>query len=683
MPQDFSGQDLQGRNFEEQDLTEANFSQADIRGANFANAILQGVNFTEAKAGLQKRWVVGHLLIALILSALSGVLSSFAGSIAAVFLNSDSIRQYTSIPGIIILVVLAVTFIAIICQGFTAAVLGTLAVVGAGAGAGAVVVAVIGAGTVAVIGAVAGAVAVISAVAVAVAVVGVGAVAGVGTVIGAVAFAGRGTGAVAVAIIVTAASLLLGYYIARRANKGDEKFALIRTINVALGAIGGTSFRGSNLTGANFTGATLKSSRFMHSKQQQTNLTQVCWKNTQKLDRARLGNSYLQYPRIRQLVTTGQGQDQNFDRLNLSGINLKGSTLQDASFVSTDLNDANLQDADLSRAKLKQTQLDRADLTGACLTGAYIEDWGLTGETKLNGVRCEYVFMRVPTKTNPDLLRKPDNQRESFKDGDFADFIQPFVDTLDLYHNQDVDPRAISLAFKHLSKQRPNAELRVVAMEVKGEDKFLMRVKTTAAVDKSELSSEYFDYYSQAKALPANARLLLAEKDDRIRAMENMIGTALNQATFNIQGNFMPENNKNSGINFNAGGNIENVSGIFGGDVSGVVNLGEISGNVSNTINQLQNGDRPEAAQLAELLKQLQAEIEASNLKPDDKTEALEQVGAIAKAGQNPQDGTLKKLSATAIKILQGTVAALPDTAKLAVACSQLLPLIKPLIGLS
>lgn len=220
-------------------------------------------------------------------------------------------------------------------------------------------------------------------------------------------------------------------------------------------------------------------------------------------------------------------------------------------------------------------------------------------------------------------------------------------------------------------------------MEVKGKDKFLMRVKTAAGVDKSELSGEYFDYYNQAKALPANARLLLAEKDLRIRAMENMIGTALNQPTFSIQGDFMPESNKNSGINFNAGGNIGNVSGIVGGDVSGVVNLGEISGNVTNTINQLQNDARPEAAQLAELLKQLQTEIEASDLKPDDKTEALEQVGAITKAGQNPQDGTLKKLSATAIKILQGTVAALPDTAKLAVACSQLLLLIKPLIGLS
>ena len=56
MPQDFSGQNLRGRNFKGQDLTGANFSHADIRGANFSNAILIGANFSKAKAGLQRQW---------------------------------------------------------------------------------------------------------------------------------------------------------------------------------------------------------------------------------------------------------------------------------------------------------------------------------------------------------------------------------------------------------------------------------------------------------------------------------------------------------------------------------------------------------------------------------------------------------------------------------------------------
>ncbi|WP_375495673.1 hypothetical protein [uncultured Nostoc sp.] len=35
-------------------------------------------------------------------------------------------------------------------------------------------------------------------------------------------------------------------------------------------------------------------------------------------------------------------------------------------------------------------------------------------------------------------------------DGEFGDFIKPIFDTLDLYHNQGVDPRAIAISFKEL-----------------------------------------------------------------------------------------------------------------------------------------------------------------------------------------------------------------------------------------
>jgi hypothetical protein len=101
------------------------------------------------------------------------------------------------------------------------------------------------------------------------------------------------------------------------------------------------------------------------------------------------------------------------------------------------------------------------------------------------------------------------------------------------------------------------------------------------------------------------------------------------------------------------------------------------SGNVTHTIDHLPTSE------LADLLKQLQSAIETEpNLPADDKAEALEQVGTLAKAGEQPQDGTLKKLSNTAIKILKGTVSSLPDTAKLADAASKLLPLIAKVLGL-
>ncbi|MFM6224755.1 MAG: pentapeptide repeat-containing protein, partial [Dolichospermum sp.] len=98
MPPDYSGQNLRGRSFKGQDLTGANFSQADIRGANFTNANLKGADFTGAKAGLQRRWVIGLLIITLLLSALPGLFSTASVS----YVTIDSSIQGISI-GLLVL----------------------------------------------------------------------------------------------------------------------------------------------------------------------------------------------------------------------------------------------------------------------------------------------------------------------------------------------------------------------------------------------------------------------------------------------------------------------------------------------------------------------------------------------------------------------------------------------------
>ena len=98
--------------------------------------------------------------------------------------------------------------------------------------------------------------------------------------------------------------------------------------------------------------------------------------------------------------------------------------------------------------------------------------------------------MRVITRENPNPLRKPDNHKEIFERGEFGDFIKPIVDTLDLYHNQNVDPRAIAISFKQLAENNPEAQLQIVVMEVKGDDNFLLRAKTNNIVDKSSLSAD-------------------------------------------------------------------------------------------------------------------------------------------------------------------------------------------------
>lgn len=129
-------------------------------------------------------------------------------------------------------------------------------------------------------------------------------------------------------------------------------------------------------------------------------------------------------------------------------------------------------------------------------------------------------------------------------------------------------------------------------------------------------------------------------------------------------------------INIQVGGNTGDIKGIVGGDVTGVVNLGTISGDVSNTINQLATTSEESENQerLKELLIQLQSLIEAEvALSDEDKVDALEQVKVLAEAGKDLQDSRLKKMAKTAIKIIRGTAAGLPDVTKLAIESAKLL----------
>lgn len=79
-----------------------------------------------------------------------------------------------------------------------------------------------------------------------------------------------------------ASLITLSAYISWQAMKGNKKYALIKTVSVALAARGGTSFRRANLTEANFYQVNLKNIDF-----RQANLTRIYGKDSFKLDLAR------------------------------------------------------------------------------------------------------------------------------------------------------------------------------------------------------------------------------------------------------------------------------------------------------------------------------------------------------------------------------------------------------------
>lgn len=473
------------------------------------------------------------------------------------------------------------------------------------------------------------------------------------------------SGAVAFSVSVSVAFTLTSAYIGWRGWAGDEKYASIRSLAIAFAAIGGTSFRGANLTDANFTQARLKS-----TDMRKATLTRICWHTTKMLDRVRPGTTYLQNAQLRQVLVTGLGQNKNFDRQDLRMVNLQGANLADASFIGTDLSAASLQDADLSKAKLVKTQLDETDLTGATLTGACIEDWGITTHTKLDGVRCEYIFMRYvePKDLDENRRRKPDYWDEQFEDGDFADFIKPIVDTLDLYHNQNIDPRAIAIAFKQLAENHPDAELEIAAMEKRGQDKFLLRAKTAPDADKSLLNSEYFSTYNQFKGLSEQEihflllekNIRLEEKDNQISQLETVVKTTLQppkvySKTHIHKVETMSHNPGGVSVGGSVGGNANNIQGDNNqavlGDHNQVTQQSQISRDAEASLTKddivkllaeletLIRGAQIPAEQKEEAIEDLSATKNATDKEEPNKTRALERLNSVAE--------TLEKTSKT------------------------------------
>ncbi len=432
---------LRGKSFKGQDLTGVDFSYSDIRGADFTGANLKGANFSYVQAGLQRRWATILLIFSLLLSTLSGLFSAIGGSLLGFILINEARENFYI--GVATLIVLSIFFLVTMGRGVTAGAgflfltvlsSGVAAVLWAGivalswAGIAtaetmelAAVVAVVVTGAVAVVVVATGAVLVAVAAALA------GAVAGLVAVTTTVAIAGAVSGAMAVfaskvnpvaggvAAGVAILVVLLSVWVGCRALFGDEKQALVRNTALSMATKWSTRFNNSDLTDADFSQATLKNCNFLAA-----NLTRTNWSRAQKLNLAAVATTYLDDKKMRQLLITKDLQGKNLDGWNLQNINLQGANFRDATLAGAKLNNSNLQEADFSRATLIKADVDNANFRKAILTGAYVGDWGVTTETKLDGIKCDYIFLRIPTKEEPNPHRQPPDWEENFREGEFA-----------------------------------------------------------------------------------------------------------------------------------------------------------------------------------------------------------------------------------------------------------------------
>jgi hypothetical protein len=113
-------------------------------------------------------------------------------------------------------------------------------------------------------------------------------------------------------------------------------------------------------------------------------------------------------------------------------------------------------------------------------------------------------------------------------------------------------------------------------------------------------------------------------------------------------------------------------------------NLDAIATDATNAINQLPTATQTQLTGTKELLRQLQRIIEAEdNLSPQDKAQALEQVKILAEAGKNPQAPQKQEQAQTAIRILRGMIAELPNAHDFLEESTRLLPQLAEIFGIS
>ena len=115
---------------------------------------------------------------------------------------------------------------------------------------------------------------------------------------------------------------------------------------------------------------------------------------------------------------------------------------------------------------------------------------------------------------------------------------------------------------------------------------------------------------------------------------------------------------------------------------SGVLNLGEIVGDVNNTINQIPESQDSQNQELKTLLQELTTAIANENtLDDDEKAEAANQVKKIAEASQDPENESLQNKAKRAVSFLEIIAKGLEPASKLAKACQTALPIIISFLG--
>lgn len=648
---DFSGQNLKGANFKRSNLSGANFTAADLRGASFREATLVNTLFHKANCGRRWQAVAPVLLVIFLVSILAGFLTTFSGIWATTIIEffyeiSTKQKTYQLISiGYFILICFSASlmfFISIQKRRFNlmtivlslAAVQSSTFALLTLTGVEATTIAMaLTLGTVAIASAT---VAITIAAAAFVAVAFAGAVTGntVGVLVGISAAGGGIAGAGAGCFL----NIALAGYIAFRVHREDDQLTALRHMGLWLGSLGGTNFHGAILDGADFTGAILNRCRFHYPKR----FHRVRVTETIGLKLAHLSGTIWRNRHVRDLCVTAKADPaQAYTGFILKGAHLAEADLSNADFTEADFSGAILEHANLQNATLAKAQMLGVELNGADLTGACLESWNIDSTTRLDGSHADFVYLR-----RDDKERRPASG--VFGEGEFAKLFREVLDTVDFIFRDGIDWPAFVMSFDTLRERvrvesESGGEISIHGIENKGDGVFVVRVSAPHDIDKEALHAGLSSEYTNQLCLIEQRYQAMLE--DKGREMEGMTQEIRNyrkrlkdfrrhNADMAEIAKTLASRNTTNIINAEAT-NMGKTINVYGDVTNAVLTLGDISGTVTNTIQQLPAASDPANPGPREKLTELQRLIENADeaaIPAKKKAQALAQTAQLAEA---------------------------------------------------
>ncbi len=239
----------------------------------------------------------------------------------------------------------------------------------------------------------------------------------------------------------------------------------------------------------------------------------------------------------------------------LEGVNLVGTYLERANLEGAYLEDADLRGASLGNANLKRAYLERAYLGGAnlggtnleganlegaylskvmalgttfknaTLTGACIEDWKIDNETNFEGVICEYIYLKEGQQE-----RRPSHLNTNFEPGDFANFVQKSLNTVNLIFRGGINWEAVAYSINKTQILNQDTPLTIQKIENKNDGVVVIKINVSNNTAQDKIESDFWQNYELTHKLleESNKKNRYIDKQDRYI---NQLFYSLNQAS--------------------------------------------------------------------------------------------------------------------------------------------------------